>query len=63
MMKQKVREGIFPRGASLQEGTEKRANGVFVNMKEVEGRNIGRSQVVKVWLRHVNSILKAFGSP
>lgn len=40
-----------------------RAHGVFVNLKEVEGRNIGRSQVMKVWLKHMNSILKAFGSP
>lgn len=57
------RRNFSTRGASFQEGTEKRAHGAFVNMKEVEGRNIGRSQVVKVWLRHVHSSLKAFGSP
>lgn len=46
----------------MHEGIEEREWDAFDEMKEVEGSGISRNQVVKIWLRHLDSLLRACGS-
>lgn len=57
MMKQRVGgQGSFPPEGPVCMKVLRREHGASDKIRGVEGRDIGRIQVVKIWLRHPDSI-------
>lgn len=63
MVKQRVGgEGSVPPEGPVCMKVLRREHGAFDKMKEVGGRETRRTQVMKICLRHLDAILRAFGS-